>query len=107
MYNLYVYGMDLADVESVAGWQRYEGSTVLDHGLMETARLMATAHGDDNVVLVDGSLDDGEELDIWSDDYDEYYEVTDDDLYGGNMHCDTYGVCGGHSCPNYFRCQGA
>lgn len=31
-----------------------------------------------------------------------------DDYYGdysGNMHCDSYGVCGGTSCPNYFKCN--
>lgn len=22
-----------------------------------------------------------------------------------NCHCDTYGVCGGYSCPNYWSCQ--
>ena len=33
------------------------------------------------------------------------YETVDDD-YTGNMHCDTYGVCGGWSCPNYKACKG-
>ena len=25
--------------------------------------------------------------------------------YLSNMHCDTYGTCGGTGCPNYFRCH--
>ena len=29
----------------------------------------------------------------------------DDEEYAGNMHCDTYGVCGGTSCPNYHKCH--
>lgn len=33
-------------------------------------------------------------------DYEDYYH----DFYG-NYHCDSYGVCGGTSCPNYFECH--
>lgn len=34
-------------------------------------------------------------------------EEYDDEPYGyeSNCHCDTYGVCGGTSCPNYFTCH--
>ena len=34
---------------------------------------------------------------------DEYETIEDD--YSSNMHCDTYGVCGGTGCPNYFKCH--
>lgn len=38
---------------------------------------------------------------------DENYEPEDDydDGYASNCHCDTYGVCGGYSCPNYISCH--
>ena len=34
---------------------------------------------------------------------DEYETIEDD--YASNMHCDTYGVCGGWSCPQYKACH--
>lgn len=34
---------------------------------------------------------------------DEYETIEDD--YESNMHCDTYGVCGGWMCPNYKACH--
>lgn len=37
-----------------------------------------------------------EEPEDWDEDYD----------YSSNCHCDTYGICGGYNCPNYFSCQG-
>lgn len=36
-------------------------------------------------------------------DYEKKYWEED---YSGNMPCDTYGMCPGTSCPNYFKCQG-
>lgn len=33
------------------------------------------------------------------------FEDVEDD-YSSNCHCDTYGVCGGYSCPNYANCHG-
>ena len=30
---------------------------------------------------------------------------TEDWGYESNCHCDTYGVCGGYSCPNYISCH--
>lgn len=52
------------------------------------------AYVDENGDLIehDCEVDDNGYLD----DYDEYL---------GNMHCDTYGVCGGYNCPNYFKCN--
>ena len=43
----------------------------------------------------------------------EFYDILDDeeewddydDGYASNMHCDTYGVCGGYNCPNYIKCH--
>ena len=52
-----------------------------------------------------------EEDEYWEDEYETYEDVEDEwedttDLgYESNCHCDTYGVCGGPSCPNYFKCQ--
>lgn len=36
----------------------------------------------------------------------EKWDDDDYDYYTGNMHCDTYGVCGGWSCPQYNTCKG-
>lgn len=33
-------------------------------------------------------------------------EFEEPDPILSNHHCDTYGVCGGYSCPNYFKCNG-
>lgn len=35
----------------------------------------------------------------------EEYEEFDDDDYSSNCHCDTYGFCGGTSCPQYWQCH--
>lgn len=32
-------------------------------------------------------------------------EEEDDEGYSGNCYCDTYGMCGGPSCPQYMKCQ--
>ena len=41
----------------------------------------------------------------------DYFEGEDfeeiEDGYAGNMPCDTYGLCGGTSCPNFFKCHGS
>lgn len=37
------------------------------------------------------------------DDDDDYYYDEDED---GNMPCDYSGICGGTSCPMYWRCNG-
>lgn len=41
----------------------------------------------------------------------DYFEGEDfeeiEDGYAGNMPCDTYGMCGGTSCPNFFKCHGS
>lgn len=46
----------------------------------------------------------------WDDPFvDDEFEPTEDDWddgYYSNCHCDTYGVCGGVNCPNYFKCNG-
>ena len=35
-----------------------------------------------------------------------FEELTEwEDDYSSNCHCDTYGVCGGYSCPNYHICH--
>jgi len=47
-----------------------------------------------------------QKLRVWyhqEDDDDEWYEVDDD--YASNCPCDTYGMCGGTSCPRYFECH--
>ncbi|MBQ2173699.1 MAG: hypothetical protein II453_01105 [Alphaproteobacteria bacterium] len=31
--------------------------------------------------------------------------ITIEDDYASNMHCDTYGTCGGRSCPQYMACH--
>lgn len=55
--------------------------------------------------------DTDEEIGIYDSDdgafIDENYECGDDydDGYASNMHCDTYGVCGGYNCPNYIKCH--
>lgn len=36
------------------------------------------------------------------DDWDDYDIEAD---YAQNMPCDTSGICGGHSCPQYYQCQ--
>ena len=36
----------------------------------------------------------------------EKWDADDYDDYTGNMNCDTYGVCGGWSCPQYNSCKG-
>ena len=36
---------------------------------------------------------------------DTYEDETIEDDYSSNMHCDTYGVCGGWSCPQYKACH--
>ena len=36
-------------------------------------------------------------------DYDAYEDA--DEGYASNCHCDTYGICGGYSCPNYISCH--
>lgn len=38
------------------------------------------------------------------DEDEEYEDVTEDD-YSSNCHCDTYGICGGISCPRYYQCH--
>lgn len=35
------------------------------------------------------------------------YEVVDNDDYAMNCTCDTTGLCGGRSCPNYYKCNDA
>ena len=37
------------------------------------------------------------------DNEDEWYE---DDDWASNYPCDTYGMCAGTSCPNYWKCNG-
>ena len=32
------------------------------------------------------------------------YEIVNDDI-SSNMHCDTYGVCGGTACPLFYKCH--
>lgn len=40
------------------------------------------------------------------DNYDEdWTDWLDDYDYSSNCNCDTYGVCSGTSCSQYFRCQ--
>lgn len=37
----------------------------------------------------------------------EYETISDEDYDGflSNCHCDTYGFCGGTSCPHYWECH--
>lgn len=37
------------------------------------------------------------------DDYEDWSEL--DDGFLSNCHCDSYGICGGMSCPQYFSCH--
>lgn len=40
-------------------------------------------------------------------DEEDYFEGEDyEDGYASNMPCDTYGMCGGTSCPNFWKCHG-
>ena len=39
-------------------------------------------------------------------DEEDYFEGEDFEGYAGNMPCDTYGLCGGTSCPNFWKCHG-
>ena len=36
----------------------------------------------------------------------EKWDDEDYDDYESNMYCDSYGVCGGHTCPQYRECYG-
>lgn len=93
-YEVYVFGMDLADVESEGGWQRYERTNV-ESFARDIYEKLAIAHGEDNVAY----FIDGEEVEYDWDDTTEGYD--------SNMPCDTYGPCAcSSSCPNYIQCQG-
>lgn len=37
--------------------------------------------------------------------YGDIYDDDDDDGYDSNCYCDTYGHCGGTSCPQFFQCH--
>lgn len=37
--------------------------------------------------------------------YGDVFDDDDDDGYDSNCYCDTYGHCGGTSCPQYFQCH--
>ena len=39
-------------------------------------------------------------------DEEDYFEGEDFEGYAGNMPCDTYGLCGDTSCPNFWKCHG-
>ena len=39
-------------------------------------------------------------------DEENYFEGEDFEGYAENMPCDTYGLCSGTSCPNFWKCQG-
>ncbi len=54
-------------------------------------------------LLEDFGIDE-EDIEEWEDD-EEDFDLLDDFSYEGNCHCDTYGVCGGISCPYYFTCN--
>ena len=56
-----------------------------------------------NRMIADPTLD-FEDAMCCEDEEDEWDE--DDYGYESNCHCDSYGICGGTSCPNYYSCQG-
>ena len=92
MFEIKVFGMDLADVESIGGWQTYEKTTKEAYA-RDLYEMLATARGEDNVAYyIDGELVE----------YD--WDVIDDAEM--NMPCDTYGMCAcSSSCPRYYQCQ--
>lgn len=47
-----------------------------------------------NIELIEEEIE--EEFEDWDD---------IDDGYSSNCHCDTYGFCGGTSCPQYWQCH--
>lgn len=71
------------------------------------------------VVHIDANLEQNSdyrwEWYFFVDTYASSYYVTEDgevldefpiyDDASSNMPCDTYGMCGGPSCPNYYKCQ--
>jgi len=81
MYRIYVYGMDLADVEYEAdGWQLYE-ETAKEEYALELFKLLSEAHEDDgiHVVLLDPDESIEDVWDEWEDvDMDEYRESYND-----------------------------
>lgn len=46
-----------------------------------------------------------DDYEVEYDDYEVEYDDYGIDDYSQNMHCDTYGYCGGDSCPNYYKCN--
>lgn len=40
-------------------------------------------------------------VEVGEDNWEDYYE----DDYSSNMPCDTYGMCAGTSCSNYYKCH--
>lgn len=93
MFEIKVYGMDLADVESIGGWQSYLKSSNEDY-VGEMYENLVISRGEDNVALyLDGNLID-----------EMLYTVEDD--YASNAPCDTYGACAcTTSCPYYHTCM--
>ena len=92
---------ELYETDNLAGLKNYValmangGDTELDP---KQYKLLGT---DDNITTED-VIKMADEI-IYISDYEEYEECDD---YSGNMHCDTYGICGGSSCSNYPKCQG-
>ena len=93
MWKIYVFDMDLADVEYVAGgWQLYL-ETSDEKYAKDTFATLEIAH-EDNVCL----LSPEEELDDYANDM---YAVH------SNAPCDTYGPAAcSSSCSNYPKCMG-
>lgn len=97
MYRVYVKGLDLTDVKRLPnGWQLYLETEDIDHANEVMDYLM---NGHDVVRLDPGETED----DIDWESMDDYYSANT--TYTGNMPCDTYGMCAGSSCSQYYQCQ--
>jgi len=92
MWKVYVYGMDLADTESIGGWQLYLKTSNREEARY-TFELLETAHGD-NVALF------CPEEDIDDFDMDRGFDIS------SNYPCDNYGMSAcSTACSRYYQCQ--
>lgn len=61
---------------------------------------------DNDVYMKDYSICTDENGNIYTEiNFVDEYETVEDD-YESNMYCDSYGVCGGNTCPQYRDCFG-
>lgn len=91
-------------------WEKYNLS-----GFYHTMKITLKQHYDDkayDVVIFEGGRYELQELaekadaEASAEEEEEWEEVDLYEEYRQNTHCDTYGVCGGTFCPNYWKCNG-